>query len=242
MKSRRGRRIRALFTLLVAVLVASVAALAVRPAYADAAKRIMPLGDSITGSNGCWRALLWQHLQSSGYTNIDFVGTLQNPYCSGSFDPDNEGHGGYLATQIADNSLLPGWLSATKPDIVLMMLGTNDVWNHLAASRILAAYTTLLNQMRAGNPNVKLIVAKILPMSPSGCSDCAQGVVNLDNAIPGWASANSTAQSPITVVDQYTGFSSTADTVDGVHPNESTGIQKVEARWYPALTAALAGS
>jgi chitodextrinase len=24
--------------------------------------RIMPLGDSITGSPGCWRALLWQHL------------------------------------------------------------------------------------------------------------------------------------------------------------------------------------
>ena len=40
------------------------------------AVRIMPLGDSITGSPGCWRALLWQDLTDAGYTNIDFVGTL----------------------------------------------------------------------------------------------------------------------------------------------------------------------
>ena len=37
--------------------------------------RIMPLGDSITGGPGCWRAVLWDNLQSAGYTNIDFVGT-----------------------------------------------------------------------------------------------------------------------------------------------------------------------
>jgi lysophospholipase L1-like esterase len=164
---------------------------------------------------------------------------MQNPYCQGTFDIDNEGHGGYLATGIANNNQLPGWLSATQPDIVMMMLGTNDVWSHLPPATILDAYTRLLGQMRAQNPNVKLIVAQILPMNPAGCSDCAQGVVNLNNAIPAWAAAHSTAQSPITVVDQWTGFDTAADTTDGVHPNETTGIQKIERRWYPALTAAL---
>ena len=38
--------------------------------------RVMPLGDSITGSPGCWRALLWNRLQSTGYPDVDFVGTL----------------------------------------------------------------------------------------------------------------------------------------------------------------------
>src|SRR4051794_5431589 len=113
MDTHHRRRRRRLWILLIAALIAVGAPIAVlRPAEAATQVRVMPLGDSITGSNGCWRALLWQHLQSSGYTDVDFVGTLKNTYCSGSFDPDNEGHGGYLATQIANNNLLPGWLSA----------------------------------------------------------------------------------------------------------------------------------
>ncbi len=217
--------------------------LVLQPASAATPVRIMPLGDSITGSPGCWRQLLWQQLANAGYTSgIDMVGSLNNQSsCGGgaSWDGDNEGHGGYLATGIVSSNYLPGWLSSAKPDIVMMMLGTNDVWNHLATTTILDAYTTLLGQMRASNPSVKLIVAQILPMNPSGCSDCAQGVVNLDAAIPGWASAHSTSQSPITVVDQFTGFNDAADTSDGVHPNSTTGIQKVAAKWYPALTAVL---
>ncbi len=41
----------------------------------------MPLGDSITGNPGCWRALLWNRLQTNGFTNIDFVGTQPPPGC-----------------------------------------------------------------------------------------------------------------------------------------------------------------
>lgn len=43
--------------------------------------RVMPLGDSITGSPGCWRAVLWNKLQSTGYTSVDFVGTLGPQGC-----------------------------------------------------------------------------------------------------------------------------------------------------------------
>ncbi|MET9800261.1 cellulose binding domain-containing protein [Streptomyces sp. NPDC006368] len=243
MTTSRRHRLLALLALLVTLLATQVAAVgtagAAQPAGAAAPTRVMLLGDSITGNNGCWRALLWQHLQSTGHTGVDFVGTRHNPYCQGSFDADNEGHGGYLATGIAADNHLPGWLSAARPDIVMMMLGTNDVWSHLPTSAILNSYTTLLNQMRADNPDVQLLIAQIPPMSPSGCADCADGVVGLNNAIPAWASAHRTDRSPITVVDQWTGFDTAADTTDGVHPNETTGIRKLESRWYPALTAAL---
>ena len=36
-----------------------------------------------------------------------------------------------LATGIADQNQLPGWLAATRPDIVLMHFGTNDVWSNI---------------------------------------------------------------------------------------------------------------
>jgi lysophospholipase L1-like esterase len=227
-------------SLVSSVLVAVLAALSLVVPQASAATptRIMALGDSITGSPGCWRALLWQHLRNTGYTDIDFVGTLPAPGCGFAYDGENEGHGGYLATNIANQNQLPGWLSATRPDVVLMHLGTNDIWSNIPASTILNAYTKLLGQMRASNPSMKVIVAQILPMTPSNCSACYQRVVDLNNAIPGWARANSTSQSPITVVDQWSGFTTSTDTSDGVHPNDN-GIRKMESRWYPALAAAL---
>lgn len=67
------------------------------------------------------------------------------------------------------------------------MLGTNDVWSHLATDVILAAFTTLVGQMRAQNPKMVVIAAQLLPMNPSGCSDCNTGVIALNNAIPAWA-------------------------------------------------------
>ena len=220
------------------LLLAACAVIAPAPAGAAAPARIMALGDSITGSPGCWRALLWKHLQDTGHTDVDFVGSLPAPGCGFTYDGENEGHGGILATNIVRDNQLPGWLSSARPDVGLMHLGTNDVWNNIPAATILNAYTTMLGQMRASNPATKLIVAKIIPMNPANCSACGQRVVDLNAAIPGWAQANSTAASPITVVDQWTGFSTSADTTDGVHPNTSTGIQKIESRWYPAVVAA----
>jgi lysophospholipase L1-like esterase len=231
---------------LLAIITALVAALAfvvAQPAVSAAAPvRIMPLGDSITAGPGCWRALLWDHLQRTGFTNIDFVGTQQGGGCSVPFDEDHEGHAGFAATGIADQNQLPPWLAATSPDIVLMHLGTNDMWGGtISTDAILAAYSKLVDQMRASNPNMKIIVAQIIPMEPPSCIGCAQRVVALDNAIPSWAAGKTTARSPITVVDQWTGFDAATDTIDGVHPND-IGFQKLADRWYPAVTAALGGT
>jgi lysophospholipase L1-like esterase len=205
----------------------------------------MPLGDSITAGPGCWRAKLWHHLQTTGYTNIDFVGTQSdgggcNP--GYSYDFDHEGHGGFSATGIADNNQLPPWLAAAKPDVVLMHLGTNDMWGgYLPLATKLAAFTKLVGQMRAANPAMKIVVAQIIPMSAAACATCPADVKALDDAIPGWAAGLTTAQSPITVADLWTGYDAVADNVDGVHPNDG-GFQKMADAWYPAVTRALGGA
>ncbi|WP_395806776.1 GDSL-type esterase/lipase family protein [Archangium minus] len=151
-------------TLLLAVL-----AFGMTSPAAAAPVRIMPLGDSITAGPGCWRAFLWNQLQTAGYTNIDFVGTVSDGGgCNAgfSYDFDHEGHGGFSATGIADNNQLPPWLSAARPDIVLMHLGTNDMWGgYIPLQAKLDAITKLVGQMRANNPNMKIIVAQIIPMS-----------------------------------------------------------------------------
>jgi lysophospholipase L1-like esterase len=234
-----------LYAILATLLAAFTVGLGVgvHPALAATAPvRIMALGDSITAGPGCWRAMLWHQLQTTGYTNIDFVGGVSdgggcNP--GYTYDQDHEGHGGYSATGIADNNQLPPWLDAAKPDVVLMHLGTNDMWGHyIATATKLAAFTKLVGQLRANNPTIKVLVAQIIPMT--GCDTCAADVVELDNAIPGWAAGLTTTQSPIVVVDQWTGFNAATDTGDGVHPNTG-GFQKMANRWYPPLAQVLDG-
>ncbi|MEU0203546.1 MULTISPECIES: GDSL-type esterase/lipase family protein [unclassified Streptomyces] len=229
-----------LLGLLAALLLPLGLTLAPRATAAPAADpvRIMPLGDSITGSPGCWRAVLWNRLVDSGYKDLDFVGTLPPQGCGQAHDGDNEGHGGELVTNVADRDLLPGRLTATRPDIVVMHFGTNDVWSSIAPDRILAAYTKLVAQMRASNPDMRILVAQLIPMNPSSCAACAQRVIDFNARIPAWARATSTDRSPVTVVDQWTGFSTATDTYDGVHPNAS-GDAKIAARWFPALAAVL---
>lgn len=205
------------------------------PPTTGAPAKIMALGDSITGSPGCWRALLWQKLPAA---RVDFVGTLPPQGCGFTYDGENEGHGGYLVTNVANQDLLVGWLAATRPDVVMMHFGTNDVWSNVPASTILTAYTKLVSQMRASNPRMKILVAQIIPMNPSTCTECAARVVALNAAIPAWAAGLTTAASPITVVDQWTGFDDATDTYDGVHPNDAGNV-KIANRWYPSVAAAI---
>ena len=77
-------RMRTLLALLTAAVVGAALLLTLPAGPANAAAvRIMPLGDSITGCPGCWRALLWNRCRTTGYTNIDFVGTLPPQGCGG---------------------------------------------------------------------------------------------------------------------------------------------------------------
>lgn len=103
------------------------------------------------------------------------VGTLPAQGCGVSYDGDNEGHGGFLVTNVANQNQLVGWLSATKPTIVLMHFGTNDVWNNIATNTILAAFTKLVDQMRASNPSMKILVYNT-PSRPDECVLTVEGV------------------------------------------------------------------
>lgn len=231
--------------LVILVVLLSIFFLSYVPACLAEPVKIMPLGDSITGSPGCWRALLWKDLADNGFTDIDFVGTAFHQGCAFDYDADHEGHGGAWAASVAKNNELVGWLSATNPDIVLMHFGTNDIWNtYMPIDDIIAAFTTLVNQMRQNNPDMIILVAQIIPLEPRNplakCNECPQRIIDLNNKIPAWAQGLSTNRSPIVVVDHWNGFDAGTDTDDGVHPNDA-GIRKIADNWYGPLSSILAG-
>ncbi|KAF2739046.1 SGNH hydrolase [Polyplosphaeria fusca] len=220
-------------------LAAVVCALPVENAE-EAAKtvRIMPFGASIVGAPGCWRALLWQDLQKAGVTNTDFVGSNKAPDCGFSYDGENEGHAGALADEYVKNGNLTTWLKQNPPDVIIMHLGTNDIVQKRSTASIITAYTALVGQMRTSKSSMKIIVSKLIPISPSVFGDFAtQGVIALNKAMDDWAKANTKSESPITLVDNWTGFDASADTIEGEHPNASGNRKMADKFLQPTISA-----
>jgi lysophospholipase L1-like esterase len=88
----------------------------------------MPLGDSITSgfkSSSEWgyRGPLWNKFSGQGLA-IDYVGRYQDGPSS-FVDPDHQG----VIWETADGliPLIPDLMTRYKPDIVLLMIGSNDI-------------------------------------------------------------------------------------------------------------------
>jgi lysophospholipase L1-like esterase len=123
----------------------------------------VPLGDSITEIT-CWRALVWDQIADAKYADqVQYVGSQNsNPQnCkprTSNWDQHHEGHSGWLAIDIA-NSYITSWMQKTPADIVMFMLGTNDVFRGHTTAEIIAAYTKIVNTVRAASPKAKFIVS-----------------------------------------------------------------------------------
>ena len=204
--------------------------------------KIMPFGDSITRS-GCYIARLWRKLRAEPLGDFDLVGTQGVNGCGEWGVPQrSEGHNCYAIafvirpagtgslkgcndgdTFVGDSRDLVAWFENAQPDIVLWHIGTNDARFRIPLSETLQGYSTVLETLRRRNPDVVILVAKIVPV-----------VERKTPGIPGWAAANATPRSPIHVVDMHTGFDP-AWMPDGVHPSADHGAAFMAETWYRAL-------
>ena len=201
---------------------------------------IMPLGDSITEARGgyaSYRYYLWQDLQNGGFST-DFVGGQTGVRKNSgdplfwTFDQDHEGHSGFRADQILDN--LDSWLEASPTDIVLLQAGFNDLQQGQSVDSTVAEMGQIIDKLRAHNAAVSILLSNLTPTT--AISDAT--VRDYNTKLAALAQQKSSTQSRIILVDQYTGFSDTSDTFDGIHPN-TTGEQKLAAKWFAALKAVL---
>src|SRR5919106_4728553 len=88
--------------------------------------RIMPMGDSIThgsGASGGYRLELKDLLMPAGHS-FDFVGSQ----ASGPFEIEDRQHQGHRGFKIHDIAALArDRVTTYRPDVVLLVIGTNDV-------------------------------------------------------------------------------------------------------------------
>jgi len=116
-----------------------------------------------------------------------------------------------------------------------MHVGTNDATAKLNTSSVLSAYDVVLSQMRASNPRMVLILSKLIPVDPKLFGqETTDLVVAYNNAMDGWVRKNTKSQSPIVLVDMFTGFDTATMTREGEHPNEKGDVFMAE-RFYPVV-------
>ncbi|MBF0433280.1 MAG: hypothetical protein HQK83_18520 [Fibrobacteria bacterium] len=204
--------------------------------------RIMPLGNSITegyGSTNSWRRYLDGSLRNRGVM-FDFVGSMSrhanNTQAPSTWDYDlnHEGHWGKTVDWLLP--LLGDYARNTNPDLVLLHMGTNDLrsGNDPIADKVAQTVKELgqaIDTLRQVNPNVKIALAKIIPMNTD---DPLSEVQALNVAIGALAAEKTTGQSPIVLVDQYTNFIIKDDLVDQFHTNDP-GAVKMAGKWLEGI-------
>lgn len=194
---------------------------------------IMPLGDSITAGNGDpdgngYRLPLWKDLTKSGFS-LQYMGSQNNG--SGSLpDTRNEGHPGYRIDAIAAN--IDGWLKNNQPQIILLMIGTNDVAQSYQLANAPDRLSALIDQILKDDPQANLLVASIPPITRAD-QDYAPRVQAYNAAISGIVQAEAAKGKPVHYVDVQAALTA-SDLVDGVHPNPQ-GYAKVGDAWFHAL-------
>jgi lysophospholipase L1-like esterase len=225
--------------------------------------RILVTGDSISvgyTDNPSWtvpyefgfRSGLYTRLTNSGMS-VQFVGNSPEPWDGKWGVPTNtptlnlrlldqdhcEGYGGKKASFILSN--IQSWLTAEWPDIILLMIGINDIHDDIPEPT--ATEQTLSNivyTVTANAPNARLIVAQITPYG----TNCP-GIVKYNSYIRNVLVPYFAAQAKhVTTVNQYTNmlFPGTTN-IDGSlfanginHPN-AVVYNRIAQTWFQGIQA-----
>ena len=193
--------------------------------------KIMPLGDSVTygaGSStlGGYRFQLWDDLRVRGFP-IDFVGSVQTG--PASFDRENEGLPGWKINQIA--AKVVNWLMTYRPSIILLHIGTNDIFKNDDPAHAPARLSHLLNLITTTLPGVTVIVAQILPLLRSARLNAE--VVAYNATIPRIVQAEVAQGKHVQYVDMYDAVPPSM-LPDQIHPNDA-GYALMAKVWLYAL-------
>jgi lysophospholipase L1-like esterase len=203
--------------------------------------RVWPLGDSITlGANGGYRNGVFRELSTLGY-RLDMIGTQHDKW-SEIDDKDHEGHPGLTIGDI--DRELAGWMQALpKPDLVLLMAGTNDIawWYNEqpseTASRALALASKLLERL----PEATVAVASIPPMSPKITepkkTDRSQAAAEFNAHLKTGVQKHPEGGKRLLFADAG-GALTLGDLYDGIHPTREAH-DKIARAWIGAVKGAL---
>lgn len=234
--------------------------------------KIMAIGDSITngfGQGGAYRKYFYRDMVSADY-QIDMVGdgpgsggVYTDPDTGIEFDSAHTGVSGYTIKQIHEWLVTYNSLANCEPEIVMLMIGTNDVNGYKfaddgGAGDIFTRLKNLVEYIHGQRPNARIFLATIPPLDASqktayeylyqsyyrqnGYSvEKTQTLINeAIETYNAYVKALSGAKGYVTLVDVNSRLSAnTTDLHDGCHPSE-VGYEKIGSAFANAVAGYLA--
>jgi lysophospholipase L1-like esterase len=205
--------------------------------------KILPFGDSIThglqsSDAGGYRSQLFKLVVAAG-KSITFLGSQSAGPATVSgvtFPKNHEGHDGYTIDSGYStygtpgiSSLIPSPAFSTIPNIVLLMIGTNDITSTgSAAATASTRLDGLLGKIVAAAPNALIAVAEIPPVGYTSAD-----LTNYNAKIPGIVQARA-AQGQHVVLADMSQMPKSDLASDNVHPNDQ-GYAYIANIWYTAI-------
>ena len=193
--------------------------------------RIMALGDSVTAMYQAqnYREWLGEKCRAAGFY-ANFVGAAGYD----TLRTMTSRHSAIWAVtaQTVDTIYIDNWMDQANPDVVLMMLGANDIQGAgRSPEETIASLSSIITKMREHNPSVRVFLGMYPPIRPD-LPDMARMIAML----PELAAELNTDASPVTAVDHAPGFDIRvgADHTDLTHPN-TNGDRKYANNWFAAM-------
>jgi lysophospholipase L1-like esterase len=236
------------------VVLGALAILLFWGAAAEADFTIMPLGDSLAygiGVAGGYRTRLYTDMQNAGFS-FTLVGTSTDNasgLLSRARQTHHEGHSGYRIDQIANN--LDGndgssgnnggfWFhKPSPPNIILLQIGGNDIFQNFQTSTIAQRLDKLVGQIVADSPSSLLFVSNFNPTKVFNANQNqllqAYNTQIRDIIVPKYDSLGDN----VIFVDQYSNFVDASGKIihigpDNIHPDQ-IGYDLMGDTWAAAL-------
>lgn len=191
--------------------------------------RIQPLGDSITygylstTGDGYRNDLLGRLAGNS----VQYIGSVRSGSMSDNY---NEGHPGAVITEIATFAKLS---LPERPNVVLLMAGTNDCNNGLDISTMPERLGSLIDEVVDACPDAAVIVAQLTPILSLNSQ---YNVGQFNDAIPSIVATRVQAGKHVLVVNMSSKVT-TSDLKDGLHPNDH-GYDLMSEVWIGGIQEA----
>jgi lysophospholipase L1-like esterase len=196
----------------------------------------MPLGNSITAGAGSthgggYRLPLFEMMAGDpDFGPFNFVGQFEAGF--GLPDKNHEGHAGFLSTQLN----VEDYLARNPADIVLLEIGTNDLYANRNTDAIAASIGDLLDRIHVTAPNATILLGTVLPTI-----DDAKNVEasKLNLLLPDIVSSRFSRDFKVYLVDHYRRFVSNSNwqaayMSDNLHPSDR-GYEVMAEEWYAVL-------
>ena len=192
--------------------------------------KIYPLGDSITRGldDSGYRTALYKQLEAQGVA-FHFVGSLSN---GPAWLPEksHEGHNGWKIDDLIQNT--DAWLALYKPDIILLMIGANDIEADDDLATIETRYRKLLSQIIAKSPTAQIYVSEVSLIRAPDWDLQAQ---RLNTDLPAIVSEFANKGGDVKLVPMHDILS--LDQIDVLDHPTPVGNEKMATRWMSFLNA-----